>query len=144
MHQQPVSRSKCHWKLWLRLTGHYGLLSMSEVIFITSAAALLDQKETGVFNWTTRISSNKWLQCPNSEARSCCFSNDTPRINWCLAVVKDTISGEDGLIRAANIRTYNSRTNKAVPSGQILHNIVLGGLCQIHKNMPKCVRRLIA
>ena len=37
--------------------------------------------------------------------------DDTPRINWRLAVVEDTISGEDGLIKAANIRTSTGRTN---------------------------------
>ena len=38
----------------------------------------------------------------------------TPRINWRLAVVEDTISGEDGLIRAANIRTSTGKTNRPV------------------------------
>ena len=40
--------------------------------------------------------------------------DDTPRINWRLAVVEDTISGEDGLIRAANIRTSTGKTNRPV------------------------------
>ena len=40
--------------------------------------------------------------------------DDTPRINWHLAVVEDTISGEDGLIRAANIRTSTGKTNHPV------------------------------
>ena len=37
--------------------------------------------------------------------------DDTPHINWCLAVVEDTMAGEDGLIRAAYIRTSTGRTN---------------------------------
>jgi len=37
--------------------------------------------------------------------------DDTPHINWQLAVVEDTITGEDGLVRAANIRTSFGRTN---------------------------------
>ena len=40
--------------------------------------------------------------------------DDTPRINWRLAVVEDTIAGEDGLVRAANIRTSTGRTNRPV------------------------------
>jgi len=40
--------------------------------------------------------------------------DDTPRINWRLAVVEDTIVGEDGLVRAANIRTSTGRTNRPV------------------------------
>jgi len=37
--------------------------------------------------------------------------DDTPRINWQLAVVEDTISEDNSLIRAANIRTSTGRTN---------------------------------
>jgi len=40
--------------------------------------------------------------------------DDTPRINWRLAVVEDTIAGEDGLVRAANIRTSTGRTNRPI------------------------------
>ena len=40
--------------------------------------------------------------------------DDTPRINWRLAVVEDTIAGEDGLVRAANIRTSTGRTNRLI------------------------------
>ena len=40
--------------------------------------------------------------------------DDMPRINWHLAVVEDTISGEDGLVRAANIRTSTGRTNHLI------------------------------
>jgi len=40
--------------------------------------------------------------------------DDTPRINWRFAVVEDTIAGEDGLVRAANIRTSTGRTNRPV------------------------------
>ena len=40
--------------------------------------------------------------------------DDSPRITWRLAVVEDTISGEDGLIRAANIRTSTGKTNRPI------------------------------
>ncbi|XP_065914598.1 uncharacterized protein [Dysidea avara] len=40
--------------------------------------------------------------------------DDTPRLNWRLAVVEDTIPGADGLIRAANIRTSTGRTNQPI------------------------------
>jgi len=40
--------------------------------------------------------------------------DDTPRINWRLAVVEDTIVGEDGLVRAANIRTSTGKTNRPI------------------------------
>ena len=40
--------------------------------------------------------------------------DDTPRLTWRLAVVEDTISGQDGLIRAANIRTSTGRTNRPI------------------------------
>ncbi|XP_065895991.1 uncharacterized protein [Dysidea avara] len=40
--------------------------------------------------------------------------DDTPRISWRLAVVEDTIAGEDGLVRAANIRTSTGKTNRPV------------------------------
>ena len=40
--------------------------------------------------------------------------DDTPRISWRLAVVEDTIAGEDDLVRAANIRTSSGRTNQPV------------------------------
>jgi len=37
--------------------------------------------------------------------------DETPCINWRLAVVEDTIAGDDGLITAANIRTSTGKTN---------------------------------
>ena len=37
--------------------------------------------------------------------------DDTPRINWKLAVIEDLIAGNDRLARAANIRTAQGRTN---------------------------------
>ena len=40
--------------------------------------------------------------------------DDTPRLTWHLTVVEDTISGQDGLIRAANIRTSTGRTNRPI------------------------------
>jgi len=40
--------------------------------------------------------------------------NDTPCINWQLAVIEDTISGEDGLVRAANIRTLTGWINRPI------------------------------
>ena len=40
--------------------------------------------------------------------------DDTLCINWRLAVVEDTIAGEDGLVRAANIRTSTGRTNRPI------------------------------
>ena len=38
--------------------------------------------------------------------------DDTKRINWRLAVVESLITGNDGLVRAANIRTSTGRTNR--------------------------------
>ena len=40
--------------------------------------------------------------------------DDTLRLNWRLAVVEDTITGADGLIRAANIRTSTGKTNRPI------------------------------
>ena len=40
--------------------------------------------------------------------------DDPPQINWRLAVVEDTISGKDGLIRAATIRTSKGKTNRPI------------------------------
>ena len=40
--------------------------------------------------------------------------DDTPRNKWHLAVVEDTIAGEDGLVRAANIRTSTGRANHPI------------------------------
>ena len=40
--------------------------------------------------------------------------DDTLRINWRLAIVEDTIAGEDGLVRAANIRTSTGRTDHPI------------------------------
>ena len=37
--------------------------------------------------------------------------DDTPRINWQLAVIEDVIKGSDGLVRAINIHTKSERTN---------------------------------
>ena len=40
--------------------------------------------------------------------------DDIPRVKWRLAVVEDVIAGEDGLIRAANIRTSTGKSNRPV------------------------------
>ena len=40
--------------------------------------------------------------------------DDTPWINWQLAVIEDVIKGSDGMIRAANIRTKAERTNRPI------------------------------
>ena len=40
--------------------------------------------------------------------------DDIPRINWKLAVIEGLIIGNDGLVRAANIRTVNGRTNRPI------------------------------
>ena len=39
---------------------------------------------------------------------------DTPRMTWRLAVIKDLIIGRDGLIRAAVIKTANGTTNRPI------------------------------
>ena len=46
--------------------------------------------------------------------------DNTPRLYWHLAVVEDTISGADGLIRAANIRTSTGRTNRPITKLHLL------------------------
>ena len=40
--------------------------------------------------------------------------DDTPQINWQLAVIEDITRGSDGLIRAANICTKSGRTNRPI------------------------------
>ena len=40
--------------------------------------------------------------------------DDTPKVNWKLAVIQQVIKGKDGLIRAANIRTANGITNRPI------------------------------
>jgi len=40
--------------------------------------------------------------------------DDTPCITWHLVVIEDAIVEEDGLIRAANIRTSTERTNHPI------------------------------
>ena len=37
--------------------------------------------------------------------------DDIPKVNWKLALIQQVIKGEDGLIRAVNIRTANGVTN---------------------------------
>ena len=40
--------------------------------------------------------------------------DDKPRNTWKLAIIKELIRGNDGLVRAANIRTKNGRTNRPI------------------------------
>ena len=40
--------------------------------------------------------------------------NDTPRTMWKLAVIESLIKGNDGLVRAANIRTATGKTNRPI------------------------------
>ena len=40
--------------------------------------------------------------------------DDTPRITWKLAVIKELMKGKDGLVRAAKIRTLQGRTNRPI------------------------------
>ena len=40
--------------------------------------------------------------------------DEGPRINWRLAVIEELITGKDGLVRAANIRTSTGRTNRPI------------------------------
>ena len=40
--------------------------------------------------------------------------DDSPRISWKLAVVDELLQGNDGLVRAANIRTAQVRTNFSI------------------------------
>ena len=40
--------------------------------------------------------------------------DDKPRNLWKLAIIEELIRGNDGLVRAANIRTKNSTTNRPI------------------------------
>lgn len=40
--------------------------------------------------------------------------DDCPRISWKLAIIEELLEGKDGLVRAANIRTANGRTNRPI------------------------------
>ena len=40
--------------------------------------------------------------------------DDGPRANWRLAVIENLVSGNDGLIRSADIRTSTGRTNRPI------------------------------
>ena len=40
--------------------------------------------------------------------------DDTPRTMWKIAVVKDLVTGGDGLVRAATLRTANGTTNRPI------------------------------
>ncbi|CAB4028574.1 PREDICTED: uncharacterized protein LOC102803486 [Paramuricea clavata] len=40
--------------------------------------------------------------------------DDGPRANWRLAVIQNLVSGNDGLIRSADIRTSTGRTNRPI------------------------------
>ena len=40
--------------------------------------------------------------------------DDSPRITWKLAVIKELMKGKDGLVHAAKIRTAQGRTNHPI------------------------------
>ena len=40
--------------------------------------------------------------------------DDTPRLQWKLAVVDDLVKGNDGLVRSAHISTANHKTNRPI------------------------------
>ena len=40
--------------------------------------------------------------------------DDGPRLSWRLAVIEELLTGNDGLVRAANIRTSTGRTNRPI------------------------------
>ena len=40
--------------------------------------------------------------------------DDAPRITWKLAVIEELLNGKDGLVRAANVRTTQGRTDKLI------------------------------
>ena len=40
--------------------------------------------------------------------------DECPRINWKMAVVRSLVTGNDGLVRSAIIRTKNGMTNRPV------------------------------
>ena len=37
-----------------------------------------------------------------------------PHFSWCIVEVEDTVSGEDGLVRAVNIRKFAGRKNFSI------------------------------
>ena len=40
--------------------------------------------------------------------------DDSPRMNWRMAVIEELSVGGDGLVRAANIRTNSGKTNRPI------------------------------
>ena len=40
--------------------------------------------------------------------------HDSPRARWKMAVIENLIKGNDGNIRAAEVRTSNGRTNRPI------------------------------
>ena len=40
--------------------------------------------------------------------------NDSPRVNWKLALVTSSNRGRDGLVRSVNLRTANGTTNRPI------------------------------
>ena len=40
--------------------------------------------------------------------------DEGPRLSWRLAIIEELITGNDGLVRAANIRTSTGRTNRPI------------------------------
>ena len=71
--------------------------------------------ENRVPNVSQRISSHDRKQFSDSQEEVVLVHNDTPRINWRLAVIEDVITGHDGLIRAVNIRMSNGRISRLYP-----------------------------
>jgi len=57
--------------------------------------------------------------------------DDTPRISWRLSVIEDIITGKDGLVRAAKIRTSTSKTNHPITKLYPLEVITSDSLPQI-------------
>jgi len=71
--------------------------------------------ETRISHLTLRILLDNWFYCQTVKPGAVVLIyDDTPLITWRLAVIKDTIVGEDGLIRAASIRTSMRRTNHPI------------------------------
>ena len=59
----------------------------------------------------TTLSSLQTLIVYSITGPSPLFPQMLMTINWCLAVVEDTISGENGPVRAVKIRTSTGKTN---------------------------------
>lgn len=64
--------------------------------------------------------------------------DDSPRISWKLAVVEKLLRGNDGFVRAANIRTTQGKTNR--PIARLIPLEVssnsMGDDCTLPRNVP--------